>query len=370
MKQSMQNKALNVMLVISMVWIGGGAYISTAYAETNTAPNQENQLENTLSKLEIEGIKLDQLFSTNLKEYSATVKNEVQAIKLVVESSNTNSSITINGQLVLSGVAGEYSIQTGENKFLISINDGSGTTNIYTLTIKREENTNSLLQSINLSKGQLSPKFSSEVTEYKVDVPKDVQAITIKPTTVADTSTIKVNERTATKDGVVVEISVGKSDTIIVVTAENGEKKTYTLHMTKAAAEVTTNPINNPKPSPTQPTTQPNNRTNSSNSTTQPVSSSPEEKTSKAMLSSLSVSEGSWDSTFTNDEFTYHVKVSNDVDAVTLKPIAEYSSSEILIEGSTSQTIKVENDSKTIISIVVSNGDDRKTYVLVFDKES
>jgi hypothetical protein len=94
------------------------------------------------------------------------------------------------------------------------------------------------------------------------------------------------------------------------------------------------------------------------------------EKTSTALLSSLLVSEGTWDSTFSSEEFTYHVTLSSDVDEVTLSPVAKYSSSEILIEGSTSKTIKLDADSKTIVSVVVKHNDDRKTYVLVFDKES
>jgi hypothetical protein len=384
MKEPIQSKALNVMLVISMVWMGVGTYIPTAYAETNTSPVQEDQQEGKLSKIEIEGIKLDQLFSADSKEYSATVKNEVPSIKLLVESSNPDSSITINGQTVISGVVGAYSLQTGENKFIISVDNGSNSTNTYTLTIMRAENDNNLLQSTILSKGQLSPNFSSTGIDYKVVVPNDVPVITIKPTSVETTSTIKVNETLVTKDGAAVELPVGESDIIIAVTAENGEKRIYTLHITRAAAEIKTNTNTNTntnananansnqnnKPGLSQSTSQPNNRPNSTQPTSQQASSLTVEKTSKALLSSLSVSEGSWDSTFTSDEFTYHVTVSSDMDEVTLNPIAKSSNSEILIEGSTKETIKLEDDSKTIISIIVTNEDDRKTYVLVFDKES
>jgi hypothetical protein len=42
------------------------------------------------------------------------------------------------------------------------------------------------------------------------------------------------------------------------------------------------------------------------------------------------------------------------LDEVTLNPTAKYSSSEILIEGSTSKTIKLDDDKKTIISVVVA----------------
>jgi hypothetical protein len=389
LKQPKSNKALNVMLVFSMVWMGVGSYIPTAYAETNTATVQENQQINTLSKVEIEGVELDQTFAADLFEYSANVGNEVETIRVLAESTDPNSSITINGQAIISGSTGTYSLQTGENKFIISVNNGSSSSNTYTLIISREKNANNLLQNIQLSKGELSPKFSTDVTDYNVGVPNNVPSIIINPISVKTTSTISVNETLAIQDGNVVELPVGKKDIIIVVTAENGEKKTYTVHITRDKSvedkvedkvenkvedkveDKATTPNQNNKPSSKQPTTQQKSRPSSSQPTSQQQSTLTTAKVSKALLSSLSVSEGTWDSTFASEEFTYHVSVSSDVDEVTLAPIAKYSGYEILIEGGTSKTIKLEGDKKTIISVVVTNdNDDRKTYVLVLDKES
>jgi hypothetical protein len=45
------------------------------------------------------------------------------------------------------------------------------------------------------------------------------------------------------------------------------------------------------------------------------------------------------------------------------------SDAEVEIEGSTSTTVALPDQAKTAISVAVTNGDDRKTYVLVFDKE-
>lgn len=372
------------MLVISLAWLGTGSPITSAYAETNTTPVQENELASTLSKLEIDGKELDQKFAADLFEYTATVENEVENIKLLVDSSNTDSSITINEQLIVNGSIGTYTLQTGENKFTISVNNGNGSSNTYTLTVKRDKNANNFLQSIELSKGELSPKFSSDVNDYKVNVPNEIPAITFKPTAIEATSTIKVNSTIAGKDGVDVSLPVGQSDIMITVTAENGTMKIYTIHVTREkaindkaaedtpAAEVKTPAENqNNIPGSVQPNIKTNNRTNSTQPMSQQQSSLNTEKVSKALLSSLSVSEGTFDSAFTSNEFTYHVTVSSDVDEITLEPIAKYSSSEILIEGKTSKTIKLESDKKTIISVVVTyDDDDRKTYVLVFDKES
>jgi hypothetical protein len=371
------------MLVFSMVWLGSETYLPVASAETTTSPVQENPAASTLTKLEIEGIELSQKFSGDLFEYSAAVENKVQTIKLLVEGSNTDSSITINGQEVISGTASNYPLQTGVNIFQISVTDESSSAKVYTLTITREESSNNLLQNIELSQGNLSPEFSSSVTEYNATVPNGFPRITIKSTSVEPTSTIKVNGTTVVNERGQVELPVGKSDIIIEVTAKNGEKKTYSLHVTREAAENEKDKPNldnqpdpaqpttpkDDKPSIAQPTTPKSNRPSTSQPTSQQQSSLAAEKTSKALLTSLSVSEGTWDSTFTSEEFTYHVTVSGDVDAVNLNPVATYSSSEILIEGSsTSKTVKLDEDKITIISVVVKNDDDRKTYVLVFNK--
>jgi hypothetical protein len=357
-----------------MVWIGVGSYIPSASAETNTATVQEDQPKNTLSKLELKGIELDQKFAADLNEYSATVGNDVETINLLVESTKTDSAITINEQPVISGAKGTYSLQTGENKFSISVNNGSSSVNTYTLTISREKSANNLLQNIELSKGKLSPEFSADVSDYKVEVPNEVTAMTIKPTAAATTSTVKVNNSLVVKEGIAVTLPVGNTTIIITVTAENGLQKTYTIHATRAKAveEKVPTPNQNNKPaSSKQPTTNQNNRTNYAQPTSQQQSPASIEKVSKALLSSLSVSKGTWDSSFTSEEFTYHVTVASDVDEITLKPTAKYSSSEITIEGGSSKTIKLEDDKKTIISIVVKYAvDDRKTYVLVIEKES
>ncbi|CAH2713400.1 hypothetical protein BACCIP111895_00535 [Neobacillus rhizosphaerae] len=359
MKSKVQKKGMNVILTVSMLGMVSGSYIPTAYAESNTTAVQENLESNTLANLEIDEIKLDQTFTSEVKEYSATVGNDVPDIQLQVESSNPESSILINGQSVTSGTTGTYSLQTGKNTFLITVSDGSNTANTYILTITRKQNANNLLQNIKLSTGELSPIFSSTKTEYTVQVTNDADAIKITPTRIEKTATIKINNTLAKGEGVSVELPVGKSDIIIVVTAENGEEKTYTLHVIRAEGKDSKANISSQK-----------NRTNSFQQTAVQQNSGTVQKTSKATLSSLTVSEGTWDSSFTPNEFTYHVAVSSDVKTVTINPTASYSASTIMIEGGTSKTIQLEDNNKTIISVVVTYDDgDHKTYVLVFDKK-
>jgi hypothetical protein len=386
MLKKLPKKGLNVILIASMIGLGTFSYIPIVFAESVTTV-QVNPTTNKLANLEIDGIKLDKDFSADIKEYSTEVENEVYSINLLVESSNLNSVITINSQVITNGSASSYSLQTGDNTFLITVNDGKESESTYTLIVTRKQNANPLLQTIKLSTGELSPSFSAVKTEYTAQVTNATTTIKVSPATIEKTATVAVNGLLATKEGVIVNLPVGKSTIHLVVTAENGEKKTYTLQITRAAGQgsleskptedntnitkgsqesrPTEDNTNNPKDSQESIPTQ--NKSIQGSSLQQ--SSGTVEKVSKAKLSSLAVSIGTWDSTFSSNEFTYHVAVASDVETITINPTVSYSDSTILIEGSTSKTIQLEDDNKTIISVVVTNGDDdQKTYVLVFDK--
>ncbi|TWE09065.1 cadherin-like protein [Neobacillus bataviensis] len=429
-------KGLNVVLIVSILGLGTGYNLPTAYAEETVT--QVSQTANTLAKIEIEGVKLDKDFSAEINQYSATVENETNSIHILVKGSNTNSIISINDKTITSGTAEEYALQTGQNIFLITVKDSStNLTNTYTLTVTREQNSNSQLQNIKLSTGKLSPAFSSTVTEYNVQLPNDSQTITVLPTALEKTAVVEVNGAEVTEKGVPVNIPVGKSDILIVVTAENGSELRYTIHVErqdtssgkgtdsaqtgsgsstqsgntgststgknastpteKNGSAPTGNsgsaPTGNSGSAPTENSgsaqmgsigsgksgsgfvTQTGISFSGQGNTINQSASSPQgapgtvEKTSNATLSKLTVSTGTWDSSFTSSEYTYHIAVSSDTKTVTINPTTSNSSSDITIEGGTSKTIQLDDDNKTVISIRVTYDDtDRKTYVLVFDR--
>ncbi|WP_223595060.1 cadherin-like beta sandwich domain-containing protein [Neobacillus bataviensis] len=356
MLKMIQKKGIHAMLAVSLVSLGTVSYIPTASAESIA------QVEaNSLSMLEIKGIALDKDFSAEIFEYTATVANDVNTITLHAESADPASSISINGKALAEGNEVAFNLQTGENTFTFTVNDGVHTTKTYTLTVTREQNDNNLLKDIKLSTGKLSPAFSSMIADYNIDVTNVVSAITVTASAIESTSVISVNGAAMNEAGIQIELPVGKTDIPIVVTAENGDQRTYTIHVSKASA---TNSQMNASPQ--------NNRSSSILPSLQQVSSGSGsvQKTTKAKLSALSVSTGTWDSTFSSNEFTYHITVASDVKTITIDSTAAYSSSSIKIEGGTNKTIQLEDDNQTIISVVVSyDNDDRKTYVLVFDKE-
>lgn len=284
-------RSINLFLVTAMAGMSLVHFTPVVYAET-TESTQQPQTARALTKLEIDGVKHDKEFSADVKEYSASVVNEVETIKMLVEGNESASAITINGQSVLSGTPAVFSIQSGENIFQIIIYDANHEEAAYTVHVTR------------------STKVEPVTPAAAVNSP-DPAAGNVAQATI---------------------MSSGNSSFQSSFTRTNTNANTASQSSTQSMS-----------------------------GTTQTVS--------KAKLSALTVSEGTWDSSFTSDEFTYHITVPSDTTAVTIHPAAASQGASIKIEGGTNKTVQLDNDNKTIISVVVTyNDSDRKTYVLVFDK--
>ena len=219
-------------------------------------------------------------------------------------------------------------------------------------------------------------------------------------------------------------LPVGKTTVKILVTAENGDEKTYVLTINRAgdttteASEKDTskedgsvpNKIEK-KPSEDSSKTQPSSgnkeikkpsstsvnsskgekpRSSSQVSNVQQVASNSihqvssgsdrggmsgksrdevEEGNPAPVLTTLTASNGIWNKSFESGKFTYHVEVEKDVTSVQIGAIANDSGATIKYEGKNSKTVSIKDKAKTAISIAVSKNGERRTYVLIFEKD-
>jgi Cadherin-like beta sandwich domain len=248
-------------------------------------------------------------------------------------------------------------------------------------------NTLSILEVKGIS---LDKEFSADQLEYSATVENDVQSITLHVESNNPNGTITINGEPLTNETEgTYSLQTGANTFSISVNDGIQTANVYTLTVTRKElaeepAPVVSTPVTENKveekesdtkatPTTTSTTMNVRNTSTGQGQVYQQADTSTEivEQPSKAMLSSLTVSAGTWDSTFSADEFTYHITVPSDTETVTIHPAASYSSSSITIEDGTNKTITLDDDNKTVISVVVKyDDDDRKTYVLVFDKES
>lgn len=230
----------------------------------------------------------------------------------------------------------------------------------------------------------LDKEFSADQLDYSATVENDVQSITLHVESNNPNASITVNGNALT-DGTegtyslqtgantfkitVIDGSQPATDYAITITRKELVEEPAPVVSTPAADIKVAEPVTDTKAIQTVM----NSRSNSAGSVNQLSGTSTDtvEQPSKATLSALTVSTGKWDSTFSKDEFTYHISVPSNTETVTINPAASYSSSSIAIEEGTNKTITLDDDNKTVISVVVKyDDDDRKTYVLVFDKEN
>ncbi len=364
-----------------------------------------------LQSLKIEEFQLNQEFSPDVKAYTASVGNDIEKMNLVVEKKEESASITINGETIESGEKTNLSLTTGKNTFTIIVTNGTVVSS-YKITVVRAENDNNLLSSLSLSSGSLA--FDPETSSYNLEVKNEISKMTIKPKVAVDTSTVQVNNRILkNEEGHSVELPVGSTTIKIIVTAENGSKRTYTVAVVRKEKEEDGQARDSNDEAKEQLSEEvlPANETSSGsgklNATTETTGlntngtrsftnveslsvasdngtnstknldslstmTSTSETRTTANLASLTASNGTWNKTFSSDEYTYHLALEDDVTSLTITAGAEESDAKIFIDDkeiSGSTTVTIDDKAKTVISVVVENGDDRKTYVVVFDKD-
>lgn len=124
-------------------------------------------------------------------------------------------------QLIFSNLKGSNSIGTSLTASAIS----------KTITIVESEQTkssNADLSNLSVSGYTLSPSFKSATTSYSISVPNKTKSIDVKA--IASDSRAKV---TISGNN---NLSVGKNNVLVEVTAEDGNKKTYKIEVTRASA--------------------------------------------------------------------------------------------------------------------------------------
>ena len=148
------------------------------------------------------------------------------------------------------------------------------------------------LSSLEVSGYTLSPSFDKDTTSYTVEVPNDATSISIDAI---------ATDSNASISGTGTKTLSGDSTTIsVVVTAEDGSKKSYNITVNKETSE----PVNDPK-------------------------------SSDATLKSLEVTGYTLDPTFDKDTTSYAITVGSDVSSIDIKALTNDENATTSIIGNT-----------------------------------
>lgn len=126
-------------------------------------------------------------------------------------------------------------LKTGSNPVRIEVAAQDGTRRAYVVDIVRAKNGNARLSGLITDAGPLAPTFSADVQEYAVTVPHTVTSATVRPTIQAATSTMTVNGSPLASNvtSPPTTLQVGANVVPIIVTAEDGTVRNYSLTVTR-----------------------------------------------------------------------------------------------------------------------------------------
>lgn len=136
-----------------------------------------------------------------------------------IETLDPNSNYTIEG---------EGPLQLGLNRMIFTVTSANGNVEKeYTVYVYRENDSNGLLKSLSITHKDEelipTPHFNKIINTYNLTVDYDVTFVDLLAETEVDTSGITYSH------GQRVELPLGKTDTTIAVTAQDGHVNTYSL---------------------------------------------------------------------------------------------------------------------------------------------
>ncbi|GHT24281.1 hypothetical protein AGMMS4957_17050 [Bacteroidia bacterium] len=275
-------KSLNVgnNTVVIKVEDGWQNYEKT-YTVTVNRASQTLSNDATLSSLTVNQGTLSPNFNSGTIAYTVSVGNAVTSITLTATKAHAAASVSGDGA---------KSLNVGANAFPVVVTAEDGTTKkTYTVTVNRAAPTlsnNANLSSLTVNQGTLSPNFNSGTIAYTVSVGNAVTSITLTAT--------KAHAAASVSGDGAKSLNVGANTFPVVVTAEDGTTKTYTVTVNRASPTLSND----------------------------------------ATLSSLSVNQGTLTPSFNANTTNYSVSVANSVSSITISAIANHNCCKCVGTGS------------------------------------
>jgi hypothetical protein len=194
-----------------------------SYSKSIAVPLSTN---NFLSSMRISDGTLSPSFDKNTTSYSVSVPFTVSKLNVTAAPEDSKSKVSVSSPTLKAG---------GTTSVVVTVTAENGAKKTYTISVKREQDpnykpsANNFLSGISVSPGILSPVFKKDVTAYVVWLPYEVDKITVTGNPEDGKASTSVSGGS--------NLVPGQDNTVeIVCTAENGDKKVYTVIAKRAAS--------------------------------------------------------------------------------------------------------------------------------------
>ncbi|UVT19162.1 MAG: cadherin-like beta sandwich domain-containing protein [Nitrospira sp.] len=206
--------------------------------------NRAESGNNNLSALRVTPGALSPAFTAGTLTYTADVAATVTSVTVFATKSDSNAEMSGSITAGTGTASGQTSIQLGgpgtTTSVAITVTAQNGNSKTYRITVERAAlASNNNLSALTVTQGSLDPGFASGTTTYTVDVATTVSDVTVTATKADSNASMVVNgQGTSSGQGRDIALGAPGSDTSIsiVVTAPNGNSKTYRITVSRAAS--------------------------------------------------------------------------------------------------------------------------------------
>ncbi len=222
---------------------------AVTYSKTVAAPLATD---NNLATLTVSNATISPAFSASTTNYSASVPFEVSKLNISATAADAKAKVSTNSPNLT---------PNGTTKVTVTVTAENGAKKTYTISVKRAQDpnyktsNNNKLSGISVEGFLLSPAFHTDTAQYVVWLPYETTSIKIAGLAADGKASVSVEGGE--------NLAAGQDNPVkVICTAENGDKKTYTVIVKRAAAhdgsveELPDEPVKD-EPVDTQPDTTP-----------------------------------------------------------------------------------------------------------------
>ncbi|OOQ57038.1 hypothetical protein BC343_16005 [Mucilaginibacter pedocola] len=230
---------------------GANVYIIEVTAQDGIAKetytltiNRGRSTNNNLYTLQTTAGTLSPAFDKDVLSYSLTVPANTATIGLTAQLSDTTARVSINGEPKQTYYyQHQVALAYGSNTFTVTTSSASGADKVYTIIITRTPASSiATLSALSTSSGSLSPAFNPNTLNYTAAVSSNTASVTITAKVTDTKAKISING-IATADNTPsapIALVAGINPISVIVTAEDGTLKTYTVNVKRAASAIAT----------------------------------------------------------------------------------------------------------------------------------
>lgn len=211
-------------------YIIGPTFYGKLFADSNDS-TLETLLTNAISAV------FTPAFTSTVTNYYVTVENQQSSIYFVPKTRNSFATILFNNtSTVVSNQASPLiQLPVGLTTSTFTVTSQYQTTSTYTVTVERVKSPVNQLFSLTTNRGIISPAYAPLYNgPYRLTVNSNVTDITITAARFHPNSTVVLNGTNITNSpSITLNLDIGINPVSIVVTAQNGDVRTYTLDITR-----------------------------------------------------------------------------------------------------------------------------------------